>query len=157
MASSLMIFSSKWITKALTRLRICAGCSAPLLFGNHQRHVFPPQGTYNVTEQMLKKLLLHVLKILNCQPWKKINFQEIWEKLQCRGLCIIVELGKEFQCFDEKNKKNHSLIAAYYPESSWNLGHLRSIYILYLLKYFVIFAYRRRKIHIFYQYFIKGG
>ena len=35
-----MILSNKPITKALIRLRGCAGWFAPLLFANHQRQVF---------------------------------------------------------------------------------------------------------------------
>ena len=43
-----MILSKKRITKALIRLRVCAGWSAPVLFANPQRQVFLLQGPYHV-------------------------------------------------------------------------------------------------------------
>ena len=39
-----MILSKKRITKALIRLRECAGWSAPVLFANHRRQVFSRRG-----------------------------------------------------------------------------------------------------------------
>ena len=41
-----MILSKKQITKALIRLRGCAGWSAPVLFANPQRQVFSCRGPY---------------------------------------------------------------------------------------------------------------
>ena len=41
-----MILSKKRITKALIRLRGCAGWSAPLLIANRQRQVFSRRGPY---------------------------------------------------------------------------------------------------------------
>ena len=41
-----MLLSKKRITKALIRLRGCAGWSAPLLFANHRRQVFSRRGPY---------------------------------------------------------------------------------------------------------------
>ena len=46
-ASVHMILSKKRITKALIRLRGCAGWSVPVLFANPQRQVFSHRGTYN--------------------------------------------------------------------------------------------------------------
>ena len=43
-----MILSKKRITKALIRLRGCAGWSAPVLFANSRRQVISRQGQYNV-------------------------------------------------------------------------------------------------------------
>ena len=43
-ASLDIILSKKRITKALIRLRGCAGLSAPLLFANHRRQVFSHRG-----------------------------------------------------------------------------------------------------------------
>ena len=43
-----MIHSKKQITKALIRLRECAGWSAPVLFANAQRQVFLRRGPYSV-------------------------------------------------------------------------------------------------------------
>ena len=43
-ASLHMILSAKRITKALIRLRGCAGCSAPVLFANPRRQVFSRRG-----------------------------------------------------------------------------------------------------------------
>ena len=40
------ILSNKRITKALIRLRGCAGWSAPWLFANHRRQVFSGRGPY---------------------------------------------------------------------------------------------------------------
>ena len=45
-ASLDMILSIKRITKALIRLRGCAGWSAPVLFANHRRQVFLRRGPY---------------------------------------------------------------------------------------------------------------
>ena len=45
-ASFDMVLSKKRITKALIRLRGCAGWSAPLLFANSQRQVFSPRGPF---------------------------------------------------------------------------------------------------------------
>ena len=45
-ASLGMIFSNTGITQALIRLCGCAGWSAPLLFANHRRQVFPRRGPY---------------------------------------------------------------------------------------------------------------
>ena len=45
-ASLDMILSIKRITKALIRLRGCAGWSAPVLFANHRRQVFSRRGPY---------------------------------------------------------------------------------------------------------------
>ena len=45
-ASLDMILSKKRITKALIRLRGCAGWSVPVLFTNPQRQVFSRQGPY---------------------------------------------------------------------------------------------------------------
>ena len=42
------VLSKKRITKALIRLRGCAGWSAPLLFANHQRQVFSGRGPYSM-------------------------------------------------------------------------------------------------------------
>ena len=41
-----MIHSKKRLTKALIRLRRCAGWSAPVLFANPRRQVFSRQGPY---------------------------------------------------------------------------------------------------------------
>ena len=41
-----MILPNKRITKALIRLRVCAGWSAPVLFANLQRQVFSRRGPY---------------------------------------------------------------------------------------------------------------
>ena len=46
-ASLNMILSNKQITKALIRLRQCAGWSAPLLFANTRRQVFSHRGPYH--------------------------------------------------------------------------------------------------------------
>ena len=43
-----MMLFDKRITKALIRLRGCAGWSAPLLFANHQRQVFSRRGPNDV-------------------------------------------------------------------------------------------------------------
>ena len=45
-----MILSNKRITKALIRLRVCAGWSAPLLFATLRRQVFLCQGPYITTQ-----------------------------------------------------------------------------------------------------------
>ena len=45
-----MIFSNKRITKALIRLRRCAGWSAPLLFANLQRQVFSCRGPIGINQ-----------------------------------------------------------------------------------------------------------
>ena len=47
-----MILSNKHITKALIRLRGCAGWSAPLLFTNHQRPVFLRRGPFIVLKSL---------------------------------------------------------------------------------------------------------
>ena len=47
-ASLHMILSTKRITKALIRLRGCAGWSAPVLFTNPRRQVFSGCGPYNI-------------------------------------------------------------------------------------------------------------
>ena len=46
LASLDMILSNKRITKALIRLRGCAGWSAPLLLATHRRQVFSRRGLY---------------------------------------------------------------------------------------------------------------
>ena len=46
-ASLDMIFSDERITKALIRLRGCAGWSAPLLIVYHRRQVFSHRGPYS--------------------------------------------------------------------------------------------------------------
>ena len=46
-----MALSKMRITKALIRLRGCAGCSAPVLFANPRRQVFSRRGPY--TKDML--------------------------------------------------------------------------------------------------------
>ena len=43
-----MILSNKRTTKALIRLRRCAGWSVPLLFANHGRQVFSNRGPYGI-------------------------------------------------------------------------------------------------------------
>ena len=43
-----MILSYKRITKALIRLRGCAGWSAPLLFADPRRQVFSRRGLFNI-------------------------------------------------------------------------------------------------------------
>ena len=43
-----IILSTKQITKALIRLRGCAGWSTPLLFTDPQRQVFWPRDPYNL-------------------------------------------------------------------------------------------------------------
>ena len=43
-----MILSNKGITKALIRLRRCAGWSAPVLFSNPRRRVFSRRGPFHV-------------------------------------------------------------------------------------------------------------
>ena len=48
-ASIDMILSKKGRTKALIRLCVCAGWSAPVLFANLRRQVFSRRGSYNVT------------------------------------------------------------------------------------------------------------
>ena len=45
-ASLDMLLSKKRITKALIRLRRCAGWSAPVLFANPRRQVFSRRGPY---------------------------------------------------------------------------------------------------------------
>ena len=45
-AAAHMILSNKRITKALIRLRGCAGWSAPVLVANHKRQVFLCLGPY---------------------------------------------------------------------------------------------------------------
>ena len=46
-ASLDMMLSNEWITKALTRLRVCAGWSALLLFATLRRQVFSHRGPYD--------------------------------------------------------------------------------------------------------------
>ena len=47
-ASLHMILFKKQITKALIRLRGCAGWSAPVLFANHRRQIFLRRGPYSL-------------------------------------------------------------------------------------------------------------
>ena len=41
-----MVLYKKWITKALIRLRVCAGWSAPVLVANPRRQVFSRRGPF---------------------------------------------------------------------------------------------------------------
>ena len=50
-----MILSKKWKTKALIRLRGCAGWSAPVLFANPRRQVFSRRGRFDVTVDTVLK------------------------------------------------------------------------------------------------------
>ena len=52
-ASLDMILSNKGITKALIRLHICAGWSAPLLFATLQRQVFSRRGPYHLPTRLI--------------------------------------------------------------------------------------------------------
>ena len=52
-ASLHMILFIKRITKALIRLRGCAGWSAPVLFANPRRQVFSRRGPYNSAHEIL--------------------------------------------------------------------------------------------------------
>ena len=54
-----MILSIKRITKALIRLRVCTGWSAPLLFANTRRQGFSRQGPY----VLIVFILFVILKI----------------------------------------------------------------------------------------------
>ena len=47
-ASLDVILFNKRITKALIRLRVCAGWSAPMLFANHRRQVIQRRGVIYV-------------------------------------------------------------------------------------------------------------
>ena len=56
-----MILHNKRITKALIRLRICSGWSAPLLFANHQRQVFLRRGPYVFNLFLASSKFCHLL------------------------------------------------------------------------------------------------
>ena len=49
-----MILSKKRITKALIRLRGCAGWSAPVLFASPRRQVFSRRGPYSIVKSPVK-------------------------------------------------------------------------------------------------------
>ena len=57
-ASLDMILSKKRITKALIRLRGCAGWSAPVLFANHRRQVSSRRGPIYLDREYLEILFL---------------------------------------------------------------------------------------------------
>ena len=59
-----MILYNKRITKALIRLRGCAGWSAPLLFADYQRQIFSRRGS---------SYLLSNVKIGQCQLRKGVR------------------------------------------------------------------------------------
>ena len=53
-----MILSKKRITKALIRLRECAGWSAPVLFANPRRQVFSRRGPNDISQKAYEIILL---------------------------------------------------------------------------------------------------
>ena len=64
-ASLDIILSKKRITKALIRLRGCAGWSAPVLFANHRKQVFSCQGPfYEWIFCKSDKIMLVLLEVL---------------------------------------------------------------------------------------------
>ena len=60
-----MIFSIKGITKALIRLQVCAGWSAPLLVANPRRKVFSRQGPNKmlVIRAGIHKMLVRIVNM----------------------------------------------------------------------------------------------
>ena len=65
-----MILSNKRMTKALIRLRGCAGWSVPLLFANHRRQVFLRRGPYSICVlYALHRVFctVHVIFVVFCQ------------------------------------------------------------------------------------------
>ena len=84
-ASLHMVLSEKRITKALIRLRGCAGCSAPVLFTNTRRQVLLRQGPYYKagppppsTHDRLKLKKKQFLQCLHCLVLYPItNYQSL--------------------------------------------------------------------------------
>ena len=54
-----MVLSKTRITKALIRLRRCAGWSAPVLFVNPRRHVFLRQGPVGIIQKISPNMIYH--------------------------------------------------------------------------------------------------
>ena len=67
-ASLHIILSKKRITKALIRLRGCAGWSAPVLFANSRRQVFSRRGPFNGEIELTVCLLVSPQTV-----WAKIR------------------------------------------------------------------------------------
>ena len=82
-ASLDMILFNKRITKALIKLRGCAGWSAPLLFANPRRHVFLRRGPYDAFQKANNKGTDQTAWMcLKCLPTLKAGF------LASRCICV---------------------------------------------------------------------
>ena len=70
-----MVLSKKRITKALIRLRWCAGWSAPVLFANPRRQVFSRRGPYMVKRWGSERFPRYSPSVLlNVYPHKKHEY-----------------------------------------------------------------------------------
>ena len=78
-----MVLSKKRITKALIRLRGCAGCSALVLFANSRRQVFSRRGPLHIRNEFYFCVFIDV---------KRWRITHKLSKAQ-KGLC------KVFDCF----------------------------------------------------------
>ena len=81
-----MILSNTRKTKALIRLRGCAGWSAPVLFANPRRQVFLRRAPYVLRLESLKKCSLHIvfhicLAIFN----RPLELPSLWKEIKTLG------------------------------------------------------------------------
>ena len=66
-----MLLLNKRITKALSRLRKCAGWSAPLLFANLRRQFFSRRGP-NINASSFKTFFTYILRQNGITFWKEL-------------------------------------------------------------------------------------
>ena len=83
-----MILSKKRITKALIRLRGCAGWSAPVLFANPLRQVFSRRGPFNRLQDLAMEGKLGV-DLLHGSPDVQ-NLAFAWIKFHVQGVSFFV-------------------------------------------------------------------
>ena len=82
-----MVLYLKRITKALIRLRVCAGWSAPVLFANPRRQVFSRRGPYvnrhhtNVSVQAVV-IFLKVVRPLNAVDVHRVPKARVGERMR---------------------------------------------------------------------------
>ena len=90
-----MIHSNKRITKALIRLRGCAGWSAHLLFTNLRRQVFSRRGPFYAWFQILKDLSKYLRLIQEANIYVYFRKQIFMPFLGSKYVCLI---EKQYLC-----------------------------------------------------------
>ena len=121
-----MILSKLRITKALIRLRGCAGWSAPYLFANQRRQVFWRRGPY----YGMCFFLLQVKNSCDCDlrkfPYRKFpyfvkNLIAAWQPLTIQVLTLNGPIATKVVCFSRLLKCLRSLYGKQCgPRSDWS-------------------------------------